>query len=403
MRLAEALTDELLSCEQEALGEPGPSWLLRLVAVLDVARATVITFNYDTLLEAAVLSHLITDWTTGERILPNDVIDHLPPTREWTHMPDATESFELLKLHGSLNWWWSPGDTTAATLGRMRSTSAFGSPSPHDDAARRRLFPGRARFIVPPTATKSAYYTNPITRELWQRAGTSLSTARTVWFVGYSLPLTDLLVSGMLAERVERRADLVIVNPEAAAVQSSLAELSFEPTRIGRLYGMSCVADFVDEFEARASRAVLDRLAATQQPERPMCVAWSPNRAAVVVGARRAVDVLLLRTEAANGPAEYAFRSRQHEDSPFSLTQGVGDTLEGLASVRAEFPDGSTTALIDVQTIHRDVGHAPARVCKASRGAPSPIHPRVASASALLAAARRPHTLIIRIRPNDRS
>jgi len=56
---------------------------------------------------------------------------------------------------------------------------------------------------VPPSALKSPYYANPVTRETWARGFDALAAAEIVTLVGYSLPLTDLTTVGMLSEAME--------------------------------------------------------------------------------------------------------------------------------------------------------------------------------------------------------
>jgi hypothetical protein len=62
------------------------------------------------------------------------------------------------------------------------------------------VLPGRVPFVVPPSAVKSPYYRNPITREIWLQAAESLRQADRVFVVGYSLPPTDLTFAGMLTD-----------------------------------------------------------------------------------------------------------------------------------------------------------------------------------------------------------
>ena len=38
------------------------------------------------------------------------------------------DTFRLLKLHGSLDWWWTPEDETGATLSRSPLVGGFGDP-----------------------------------------------------------------------------------------------------------------------------------------------------------------------------------------------------------------------------------------------------------------------------------
>jgi hypothetical protein len=87
----------------------------------------------------------------------------------------------------------------------MRGTPEGEAALPDEDSARERLLPGRKPFIVPPLATKSVFYDNPVTVQLWRYAKRVLAFQPTrqplrVSLLGYSLPLTDLVTSSLLRE-----------------------------------------------------------------------------------------------------------------------------------------------------------------------------------------------------------
>ncbi|MDA8063349.1 MAG: hypothetical protein M0T80_13130 [Actinomycetota bacterium] len=72
----------------------------------------------------------------------------------------------------------------------QRGSRVPGPGVAEDDAERIRALPGRVPFVVPPTATKSAYLTNLVVRELWNRAFEALARADRVVLAGY--PVIDL-------------------------------------------------------------------------------------------------------------------------------------------------------------------------------------------------------------------
>lgn len=214
LRVVEAI--HVLLSERELQVTTPPMWLARLTSAWHFRRSTVVTFNYDTLVERAVESLGLWDFAFGltTEILPaaamrwdpyptergrvgwHNVIEDLPPLPAplRTHEPLAP-SFHLLKLHGSLNWYWVPGDSSGGTLNSWYLLIS-------DEIARRRFLPGREPFVVPPAATKTAYFMNPIMREIWSTAASAMRQARELHIVGYSLPMTDLLSSSMIAEGI---------------------------------------------------------------------------------------------------------------------------------------------------------------------------------------------------------
>jgi len=106
--------------------------------VLDIRRATVITMNYDTIIET-LAPHALWPWlSTPSPFLPGDanylvaadLFGDLPPT-----VPPPTGTFQvtgpgphfevprrppatlrLIKLHGSLDWFAARGDLSGASL-----------------------------------------------------------------------------------------------------------------------------------------------------------------------------------------------------------------------------------------------------------------------------------------------
>jgi hypothetical protein len=141
-RLSGAIHDVLQARQLEALRREAPSWLYEFVSALHVRRATAITLNYDNLMECAVDALQPWDWETGNNVQGIDVLDGIPPYWEsgrWIH----TETFGLLKLHGSLSWYGVPNDDTAATLASWSNPGTFGAPLEVDQRALRQALPGR--------------------------------------------------------------------------------------------------------------------------------------------------------------------------------------------------------------------------------------------------------------------
>jgi len=246
----------LSRCQIETLGSGlCPDWLSTLVSEFHRRRNTVLTFNYDNLIEYAVLSSELMDLhpPKGERVRPRDILGDLPPPPAHPSRlaGPLAETFSLLKLHGSLNWYWSTGDITGATLNTWDLGGGFESWEQADEDERRRRLPGRVPFIVPPTATKSAYYRNPVTKEMWQRAAQALRHPRRVVLMGYSLPLTDLVFTSMLRENLPPGAEgltaarFCLVNLDTKPVKEVLYKLGYDDSNIVREFsGENCIRDF---------------------------------------------------------------------------------------------------------------------------------------------------------------
>jgi hypothetical protein len=122
---------------------------------------------------------------------------------------------KLLKLHGSLGWWYSgpnspPGDTVYdwGIEGSAWSEDGIG---PADPKLKDRLTKDRKPMIVPPAAVKSAYYNNRTLQTLWEHAAEALRAAEKLVIMGFSLPATDMLVGSMLCTEFKPTANECIV------------------------------------------------------------------------------------------------------------------------------------------------------------------------------------------------
>src|SRR6266487_1900160 len=159
-----AVHEIIAARELEILAADPPTWLLQLLGIAHARRMTVITFNYDTLVEQAVMVHQLFDWEHKQRATWHDIVDYLPPLppqpSRWGGAQAKT--FRFVKLHGSVNAYWVPGDASGATIHRWDLFGSWGQPEPVDEDRLRRELPGRSPFIVPPTVAKSAYYDNPL-------------------------------------------------------------------------------------------------------------------------------------------------------------------------------------------------------------------------------------------------
>ena len=129
-----------------------PDWLRSLIRAWHREQATVITLNYDTLIERAARLQVTDD---DQRIVPLYIY---PPF--FAHIASRTggaiwqntapETFSLLKLHGSMNWYYSGrrdfyGETIFYT-----DVTPFGDDISEDEQRGREDARGKEVLIVPP-------------------------------------------------------------------------------------------------------------------------------------------------------------------------------------------------------------------------------------------------------------
>lgn len=278
--LAQALEDRVQQAlEAGALSVP---WLSSLLGCLHTRRATVLTFNQDTLVERAVEGARLRVWDhnwwpegKGQREVAWYDVQHgapPPPARGAWYGNAPPPTLRLVKLHGSTNWYWYPNDRTGATMASWwLSGQAQGDEAtlPDENSARQRLLPGRKPFIVPPAATKSAFYDNPVTVGLWQHAWRALvHKSLRVSLLGYSLPLTDLVTANLFRETLVERhrpspVQVDVVNLDCETVSTHLEKLGVTRDNITP---MGSLEEFAAAYERRAAEEFATH-----------CVAWQPD------------------------------------------------------------------------------------------------------------------------------
>jgi hypothetical protein len=169
---------------------------------------TIISFNYDCLMDEALARHGGRSWnvTTGYGL---NVTGNLGPWDSTVSGPGrrAANPIRLLKLHGSLNWKRTNHARPTPTTIRLRA-------DPYVATNRNRT------EIVPPVWDKTIGG-DEVFRALWKEARRILPTGPILVVIGYSVPPTDLLSQALIRVAASERASnqklshLIIVNPDA--------------------------------------------------------------------------------------------------------------------------------------------------------------------------------------------
>lgn len=317
------ISDIMAERQSLAMATQAAPWLLDLVEVWHRTRAAVLTFNYDTLVEVAAQVARLSDEASGNIVPWPTLINFTPPGAEMSfgemgHEVDWS-SFQLLKMHGSLNWYWTPGDASAATLTRARLPGGFGHPAPISESERQRWLPGRSRFLVPPASLKSSYYANPVTREVWQRAHLALRDAERIVMLGYSLPASDISVRGLLRDALASGTALTslsIVDLSPSPIRERLVELIGDRVSdITLVAGEDSVARFArDEMDALLASARLEVVEALNvvDPESRVAVAWSDAEVAAAISVTSSHDGFVIVLE---GIGQTWFATREDRGS----------------------------------------------------------------------------------------
>lgn len=167
---------------------------------------TVLSFNYDCIMDCALRDYSAKKWNANEGYGATvqggaeHWHDHSGRGRV------AANTIKLLKVHGSLNWRRTESDTGDIKL----------REDAYEDGDR------SSNEIVPPVWNKRISH-DKILANIWKTARDSLRTGPVLVVVGYSVPETDLLSQVLLrvatSESGKNLSHLISINPDPAAHQ----------------------------------------------------------------------------------------------------------------------------------------------------------------------------------------
>ena len=172
-------------------------------------KSTVITFNYDLLIETLLRNSKGWHPYHGYGVHLPLVYDAMPTSphtfldQKIIEDEDMTwDEVTVLKLHGSINWG-------IPTIAADKSEEIFqlpikGGVSMADFALKTNFGPPFTMYfkpvIVPPVLDKSSWLQNRSIRVIWNMAMESIAEASQITFIGYSLPTTDFLAEFMFRQ-----------------------------------------------------------------------------------------------------------------------------------------------------------------------------------------------------------
>ncbi|SRR6266852_4815753 len=169
---------------------PWPSPIHEAVLKTLKPKCTVITFNYDLVIEESFTNAGLWNLRDGFGIKVSGVLAEW--SKHWYERSDLgskrqKSSVTLLKLHGSLGWRQYPN----------RQIKIKDRPYVVRKGRNEKI------SIIPPGWNKPIDR-NPY-KELWRSARQSLEGCKSLMIVGYSLPETDLLAKALFAEVIRSR------------------------------------------------------------------------------------------------------------------------------------------------------------------------------------------------------
>lgn len=222
VRAAEAVRDVIQGAESEAIAESYPSWLTRLVVAWCATEATVVTFNYDLLVERIITElGLARFWPDIYRTPLVDRAASMLTGTTFGHTAPPGNILGLIKLHGSTNWGFSGLNSAVGEVPCLMSSGLTWSAesSVANEPRFRAIYDDLQPMIVPPTGTKAVYYSGTSLRAQWRRAAEDLRNASSVTLIGYSFPATDLATRNFFASAAVGK-DMIVVDKNGSVAET---------------------------------------------------------------------------------------------------------------------------------------------------------------------------------------
>lgn len=194
LQISEALAQVIITRQNIALSTPEPpTWLVNLEKRWNENESTVITLNYDLLVEQASWSAHAQEYPLLWHIPVQDIRSRQSSTLGIGRY-DAP-CFTLLKLHGSVNWFAHESKESAIYY--------VGSPiwdwRTYDESELQWLIRDLRRTIVPPVTAKDPYLANSLMISQWRAARDAVAQATELHILGYSMPPADQTLRSLLA------------------------------------------------------------------------------------------------------------------------------------------------------------------------------------------------------------
>jgi len=175
----------------------------------------LLSFNYDTLIENAIYTDEEMSWQVA--------VDYgvaIDPADRSARRANTGRSVDLLKLHGSLNWFAIKGASDSLDLKSVCQVE------PRD-----RSFPIYCEdtpIYIPMAHAKESFLRGSLFNLLWSKADYFLRNAEEIYFVGYGFPKSDMNNLEFLLRNRERFKRVIVNerpdNPDLLRLQALLGK-----------------------------------------------------------------------------------------------------------------------------------------------------------------------------------
>jgi hypothetical protein len=212
--LSKIIADEFGKKQKEINNENFPDWLGKLVESWHKNKTDVLSLNYDLLVEIQATKEIKDDDghnVTQGSFYPVPLVIGENRRGPQRFSGDVTLhrglSFNLYKLHGSINWFYS-GSTEY--FGEVIYTIPVTSGMYYEDNFHQNHMAGvedKVPLVIPPTLNKTMFFSNETVKNLWYQAGSALREADRIFCLGYSFPLTDTMIKFFVLSNRPKRID----------------------------------------------------------------------------------------------------------------------------------------------------------------------------------------------------
>lgn len=208
--------------------------------ISNVPNSSVITLNYDTLLEQA-FDFLFKDHCYIDYSIPLMNYEKLPELTQYNfwvnpRMPVSVEEninplpIKILKLHGSLNWKYCGccNQTLLTPWDRkidLNRGKFLGYTYPDNEEYEYRCPIDGTEFrtlIIPPSYLKTILH--PVISQLIGEASREIRATKKIVFIGYSLSDADLHIKALFKKNIDPGIEIVVINPK----QKESLEMSYK-------------------------------------------------------------------------------------------------------------------------------------------------------------------------------
>ena len=214
---------------------------------------TVITFNYDLILDRAL---------QALDIQPDYALD--PGLTRTYDLPRVQRTCSVLKLHGSTNWGvcGSCRESILVLQGKVTDTPEQFRRETCDKCRSQRFQP----LLIPPSWDKSEY--QAIMTPVWAKAVAELRAATRICIIGYSMPQSDLFFKYLLTLALSQNHGLyklIVVDLDQPPVSPVLKQRAERQSQLEKRYQELLDALFRDRRFSFHSEG-FERFIGTNQP-----------------------------------------------------------------------------------------------------------------------------------------